>query len=178
MNKIVRAVVLVLLFSATFPFRVYAAESSFTQQDRERLIHLEEGLKATNQRIEEGLKATNQRIEDMSKATNQRIEDTSKATNQRMDDGFKAINQRIDDLNRRMGDVHGRMSDLFGLMYVLIGGMLTLMGFVLWDRRTTLAPVVRKNRELEDRAEKIEKAFKELALKDPNAAEALKHSGL
>ncbi|MBF0553926.1 MAG: hypothetical protein HQK96_05130 [Nitrospirae bacterium] len=168
MNKVVHAAMLILLFSAVFPSWAYAQGSSFTQQDRERLIRLEvrleEGLKATSQRIEDGLKATNQRMDDTSKSLNQHIEDGLKATNRRMDDGFNALNHR--------------MNDLYGLMYVLIGGMLTLVGFVLWDRRTTIAPVVRKNRELEEREEKIEKAFKELALKDPNAAEALKHAGL
>ncbi|MBF0553929.1 MAG: hypothetical protein HQK96_05145 [Nitrospirae bacterium] len=171
MNKVVRAAVLILLFSAVFPSWAYAQNSSFTQQDRERLIRLEV-------RLDEGLKATNQRIDDTSKSLNQHIEDGLKATNQRMDDGFNALNHRMNDINGRMSDIHGRISDLYGLMYVLIGGMLTLVGFVLWDRRTTIAPVVRKNRELEERGEKIEKAFKELALKDPNAAEALKHAGL
>ncbi|MBF0557007.1 MAG: hypothetical protein HQK96_21035 [Nitrospirae bacterium] len=52
------------------------------------------------------------------------------------------------------------------------------MGFVLWDRRTTIAPVVRKNRELEERGEKMEKVLKELALKDPGVAETIKRVGL
>ncbi|WP_420266073.1 hypothetical protein [Candidatus Magnetominusculus dajiuhuensis] len=156
MNKVVHAAMLILLFSAVFPSWVFAQGSSFTQQDRERLTRLEERLI----RLEDGLKATNQRLDDGLKATNQRIDDL----NLRMNDGFNAINHRL--------------NDLFGLMYVLIGGMLTLVGFVLWDRRTTIAPVVRKNRELEERGEKIEKALRELALKDPNAAEALKHVGL
>ncbi|MFN7065745.1 MAG: hypothetical protein ACK4OF_06335, partial [Aquificaceae bacterium] len=56
----------------------FSKEVSFTQEDRDRLIRLEEGLKATNQRIEEGLKATNQRIEEGLKATNQRIDDLNK----------------------------------------------------------------------------------------------------
>ncbi|MBF0456672.1 MAG: hypothetical protein HQK99_02115 [Nitrospirae bacterium] len=163
MNKVVRAAMLILLFSAIVPFRAYAQDSSFTQQDRDRLTRLEEGLKATNQRMDDGFKALNQRIDDV---------------NRRMDD----VNHRMDDVNRHMDDgfnaLNRRISDLYGLMYVLIGGMLTLVGFVLWDRRTTLAPVVRKNRELEERGDKIERVLKELALKDPNVAETLKHVGL
>ncbi|MBF0337323.1 MAG: hypothetical protein HQL05_05780 [Nitrospirae bacterium] len=54
---------------------VDAADSSFTQADRERLVRLEEGLKATNQKIDDGLKATNQRMDDGFKATSQRIDD-------------------------------------------------------------------------------------------------------
>ncbi|MBF0517112.1 MAG: hypothetical protein HQK97_08340 [Nitrospirae bacterium] len=164
MKMQVRAAILILLMSAIFPSWVYAQETSFTQQDRDRLTRVEEGLKATNQRIEDSTRATNQHMEDLTKATNQRMEDSTRATNQRMEDGFNAINHRL--------------NDLYGFMYVLISGMLTLVGFVLWDRRTTIAPVVRKNIELEERSDKMEKTLKELALNDPNIAEALKHSGL
>ena len=57
----------------------------------------------------------------------------------RLDEGQKAINNRIDDLRN--------------LIYVVLAGIFALIGFVLWDRRTTLAPAVRKNRELEEREE-------------------------
>lgn len=156
MNITVRRAVLMLLFSAIFPLWAYAADSSFTQQDRERLTRLEDRLNYVGDRLT--------RVEEGLKATNQHIDDGLKATNQRMDDGFNAINHRL--------------NDLYGLMYVLIVGMLSLVGFILWDRRTTLAPVARKNRELEERGDKIEKVLKELALKDPNVADAIKHIGL
>ncbi|MBF0591565.1 MAG: hypothetical protein HQL02_05695 [Nitrospirae bacterium] len=112
-----------------------AADSSFTQADRDRITRLEI-------KLDEGLKAINQRI----------------------DDSLKAINQRFDD-NR-------------GLMYVLLSGMFVLVGFILWDRRTTLAPVVRTTKELEDRTEKLVLVMKERAEKDPELKEALRHVGL
>ncbi|WP_420264842.1 hypothetical protein [Candidatus Magnetominusculus dajiuhuensis] len=166
MNKVVHAAMLILLFSTVFPSWVYAQNSSFTQQDRERLTHIEQRL--TN--VEQRLTNVEQRLTNIEERLI-RLEEGLKATNQRMDDGFNA-------LNRRMNDLNGRMGDLFGLMYVLIGGMLTLVGFVLWDRRTTIAPVVRKNREIEERGEKMEKVLKELALKDPSVAETIKRVGL
>ena len=61
---------------------------------------------------------------------------------------------------------------------VTFAGIFALIGFVLWDRRTALAPAIRKNRELEEREEKVEKALREIALKDGNVREALKHVGL
>ncbi|MBF0568980.1 MAG: hypothetical protein HQK95_08975 [Nitrospirae bacterium] len=70
------------------------------------------------------------------------------------------------------------MSDLYGVIYVLISGMLALVGFILWDRRTTIAPVVRKNREIEGRSDQIVSTLKEVSTKDSNVAEAMKHSGL
>ncbi|MBF0592269.1 MAG: hypothetical protein HQL02_09295 [Nitrospirae bacterium] len=126
-----------------------AADSSFTQADRDRItrleVKLEEGLKAVNQKIDDGLKAVNQRL----------------------DDNIKAINQKFD--------------YVIGLMYVMLSGMFVLVGFILWDRRTTLAPVVRTTKELEarvEKAEKLELAIREKAEKDPELKEALKHAGL
>jgi hypothetical protein len=82
----------------------------------------------------------------------------------RLDEGLKAVNQRIDDLR--------------DLLYVVIGGMLALIGFVLWDRRTALAPAIRKNKELEEREDRLEKALREYAKKEPALAEILKNMGL
>ncbi|MBF0538911.1 MAG: hypothetical protein HQL03_11755 [Nitrospirae bacterium] len=155
-----------------------AADSSFTQADRDRMIRMEDrmtrmedGLKATNQRLDDNLKAINQRIDDSLKAINQRFD----TTNQKIDDGLKATNQRIDDSIR---SINQKLDDNRGLMYVLLSGMFILVGFILWDRRTTLAPVVRTTRELEDRTEKLVLAIKEKAEKDPELKEALRHAGL
>ncbi|KJU84871.1 conserved hypothetical protein, secreted, partial [Candidatus Magnetobacterium bavaricum] len=119
---------------------VDAADSSFTQADRDRMIRLEEGLKATNQRLDDNLKAINQR--------------------------FDAVSQRIDDLR--------------GVMYIMISvtisGTFFLIGFVLWDRRTTLAPVAKTTRELEVLTEKLTLVMKEKAQNDPDLKKALKHA--
>lgn len=57
---------------------------------------------------------------------------------------------------------------------ILFGGMGILIGFVIWDRRTALAPAINKYKELEDREELIEKALKEYAKTEPRLAEILK----
>lgn len=100
----------------------------------------------------------------------------------KVDEGLKAVNQRIDDTNRRIDDTNRRIDELRALILwgfgILFGGMGILIGFVIWDRRTALAPAIKKNKELEEREERIERALKELAEKDPRVAEALKHVGL
>ncbi|MEO5358381.1 MAG: hypothetical protein H7844_13940 [Nitrospirae bacterium YQR-1] len=158
---------------------VAIAESSFTQADRDRMVRIEEGLKATNQRIEEGLKTTNQRIEEGLKATNQRIEEGLKATSQRIEEGLKATNQRIDDINRRLDQMTTFMLWGFGILFGLFfSGMGFLIGFVLWDRRSALAPAIQKTKEVEQRAELLEKALKEASITNPAIKEALKHVGI
>jgi hypothetical protein len=126
MKKILSLLILLAL-TLGIAYVVSAKDVSFTQDDRDRLIRLEEGIKATNQRID-------------------------------------ATNQRIDTLTTFM---------LWGFG-ILFGGMGMLMGFVIWDRRTALAPAVRKNKELEEREEAIEKALREYAKVEPKFAEILK----
>ncbi len=91
------------------PLKSFAKEIPFTQDDRDRLI-----------RLEEGQKALNQRLDDLSKG--------------------------IDDLNRRIDDIQTFMLWGFGILF---GGMGILIGFVIWDRRTALAPAIKKYKELE-----------------------------
>ncbi len=127
-----------------------------TQKDildiRERLI-----------RIEEGQKASNQRIDDLDKRLI------------RLEEGQKALNKRIDDLDNKLSK---RMDDLGNLIYVVLAGMFALVGFVLWDRRSALSPAIRRTRDLEEREEKLERAIKEFALKNPEMKEILKSLGL
>ncbi|MEO0254299.1 MAG: hypothetical protein ABIN20_02615 [candidate division WOR-3 bacterium] len=104
----------------------------------------------------------------------------------KVEEGFKMINQRIEDINKRIDDTKAslqkQIDDLKSFMLwgfgILFGGMGILIGFVIWDRRTALAPAIRKNKELEEREERLERALKELAKKDPKVEEALKNAGL
>lgn len=86
----------------------------------------------------------------------------------KIEEGFKAVNQRIDALQ--------------GLIYVLIAAIFAqtigVIGFVLWDRRSAISPVINKTKELEEKEEKIIKAFKELALKDKHISEVLRKIGI
>ncbi|ACI20242.1 MULTISPECIES: hypothetical protein [Thermodesulfovibrio] len=109
----------------------FAKEIPFTQEDRERLIRVEEGLKAVNQRID-------------------------------------SLDKRIDDLKNLM----------YILISVIFAQTIGVVGFVIWDRRTALQPAIRKNKELEERQDRVEKALRELAKVDSRIAEILKNAGL
>ena len=107
-----------------------------------------------------------------------RLEEGQKALNARFDDvngRFNDVNGRFNDVNRRIDDVKcslgGRIDDLKGLLYVILAGMFALVGFVIWDRRTALAPAIRRTTILEE-------ALKEFAKKDPKMAEVLRHLGI
>ncbi len=89
---------------------------------------------------------------------------------------FKAsVDKRFEQVDERFDQMRGFM----GILASVFGGLVAVtIGFAVWDRRTALAPAVRKSRELEEREERIKRALRELAQQDPNVAEALRHAGL
>jgi len=100
----------------------------------------------------------------------------------RLEEGQKALMQRIEDTNKRIDDTNRRIDDVINIMLwgfgVLFAGMMTLIGFVIWDRRTALAPAIKRTRDLEEREEKIERVLRELARKMPEVKEAMQKEGL
>ncbi len=103
-----------------------------------------------------------------------RLEEGQKAINLRLEEGQKAMNQRLDDVNQRFGDIMGVMLCGFG---VLLAGMFTLIGFVIWDRRTAVAPVAKKAQELEKEEEMIVNALLEYADVEPKMQNILTRIG-
>ena len=88
-------------------------------------------------------------------------------------------NRQIDtlrlDMNRQFTDIKTFMLWCFG---VLFAGMWALVGFVLWDRRSVLTPAIRRTDDIEEREKRLEAILKEVAGKDVNVAEALRHAGI
>ncbi|MFH0948133.1 MAG: hypothetical protein V1833_03950 [Elusimicrobiota bacterium] len=65
-----------------------------------------------------------------------------------------------------------------GLLYVILAGMFALVGFVIWDRRTALAPAIKKIDILEEEEEKVKRVLKEYAIREPKMADVLRQMGL
>ena len=103
-----------------------------------------------------------------------KVDEGLKSVNHRID----ALDKRIDALDKRIDSLDKRIDGLQNLIYVVISGIFILIGFVIWDRRTALAPAIKKNKELEEREERIERALKELAKEDPKVASILRNVGL
>ena len=132
-------VVMAIMGNALF---AYARDISFTQEDRERII-----------RLEEGQKSLQRQIDDLKISTQSQIDDLKTSTQRQFDNLYTLI--------------------LWGFG-ILFSGMGILIGFVLWDRRTALAPAIKKNKELEERGDLLEKALKEFAKQEPRLAEVLR----
>jgi len=92
---------------------------------------------------------------------------------------METLEAKVDALDKRIDDIHLQINRLedkfdsyfmwgFGLVLMSIFG---LIGFIIYDRRTTLAPV-------ENKTERIIKVLKEAAENDPVLREALKKTAL
>ncbi|CAN2042935.1 exported hypothetical protein [Candidatus Magnetomoraceae bacterium gMMP-15] len=80
----------------------------------------------------------------------------------RVDEGFKNVNQRIENLESRMYKMNDDLKSFmfwgFGILFTFV---VFLIGFVLWDRRTAIAPVAKYQKKLQERVDELEKKGKE-----------------
>lgn len=83
----------------------------------------------------------------------------------------REIIESLPELKSGVANLDSRMDDIKGLLYVIIAGIFVLIGFVLWDRRTALAPAIKKN-------EAIERALIGYSEKHPDLKEELRHAGV
>jgi TolA-binding protein len=141
---------------------------------KEEIKEIQEIMRQELQHVDKRFDDMNRRFDDM----NNRFNDM----NNRINEMNNRINARIDDVNNRINDMNDRIDNITNLLLwgfgVLFAGMFALIGFIIWDRRTALAPAVRKNKELEEKQERIEKALKEFATEEPRLADILKRMGL
>ena len=101
----------------------------------------------------------------------------------RLETKVEALDKRIDDLSSNMetrftdvDEKFDRLEDKFDSYFMWGFGMVLmsifgLIGFIIYDSRTTLAPV-------ENKTERVIKALRERAEKDPLLMEALKNTAL
>ena len=111
---------------------------------------------------------TKQDIEEIRKIVKEEIQQV----NIRINDLDSKLSQRIDNVE---SGLNGRIDDLRSLLYVILAGMFALVGFVLWDRRTVLAPAVKKMELLEEREGKLERILREFAEKEPKLATIMRN---
>jgi len=97
-----------------------------------------------------------------------RVEEAIKSFQIQMDQRFEANNHRLDNLTTFM----------FWGFGILFTGMLSLVGFTLWDRRSMLSPVIRKNQELEEENRRIKDILREYAQTDEKFLSSAKKFGL
>jgi hypothetical protein len=101
-----------------------------------------------------------------------RVETKVEALDKRIDASSLNMDSRFSEMNKKIDRLEDKFDSYFmwgfGLVLMSIFG---LIGFIIYDRRTTLAPV-------ENKTERILKVLREAAEKDPVIREALKRTAL
>ena len=104
-----------------------------------------------------------------------RLEEGQRSVEKRLDDLRAEMNRRFDDVNRRFEEMQNFMLWGYGVTFA---GIFALIGFVLWDRRTALAPAVRRMDDMHEREQRLEAALRDYAARSPELAESLRKVGL
>ncbi|MBW8051542.1 MAG: hypothetical protein FVQ77_14625 [Cytophagales bacterium] len=151
-NILLAAIFITCAFSSNFAI-AQSNEVPFTQDDRDRLIRLEV----------QGEERHNSVQNQFNSVQNQ----------------FNSVQNQFNSLQNQIADLKSSLQkqiDYFQTFMlwgfgILFGGMGFLIGFVLWDRRTTLAPVIKENQA-------IKRVFLRLAENNTDVKEALKAEGI
>ncbi len=194
------ASILIIVFIILFSSSGNAIERAPRISDKEiieSLAALKEGQASINKRIDDLIDNTQKQFDSMQKQMDDRFNGMQKQMNDKfsgmqkqMDDRFNGMQKQMNDkfsgmqkqMEYRFGSIQKQIDDIKEMMRwgggLLFGSIIALITIVIWDRRTAISPAIRKNKELEEREEKVERAFKELARRNPDAAEALRFAGL
>ena len=145
-------VFLTTIFVCLFIVPVLSQEKEipYTLADRDRLIQVETKMEA-------GFEAMDAKFE-------------------AMDDKFEAMDDKIDSnsatLNARMDRLDAKFDTFFTWGFgMVLGAIFALFGFILWDRRSTIAPVKREQ-------EKVVETLREIGKSNETIREALKKAAL
>ena len=150
---------LIILFSFTIlALTMYSQQQEvpYTLADRDRLIQVEANVNG----MRNEMNSLRSEMNSLRSEMDAKIE----TLNQR----FEGVQTQFDVINQRLDNLQTFLYWGFGLLFSF---MVFLFGFIIWDRRTTLAPLKREQ-------DKILEALRELSKKDSNIREALKKAAL
>ena len=141
----------------------WAKDVPYTLEDRDRIIRMETSLKEFKESVDKRFEQIDKRFEQVDKR-------------------FEQVDRRFEQVDRQIERVESVLMWGFGLLFTSMMGM---VGFVLWDRRTAVAPVARVLREKEEDIEELRKreraiidAMRDYAAGDQRLAGILKARGL
>jgi len=136
---------------------VFGEESSFTQEDRERLIRVETTLQEFMKQVDKRFEQVDKRFEDMRADTNSRLEELRADMNARFNDMFTYI----------------------WIIAVIFGSLVAVtIGFAVWDRKTAIEPAIREIRKTDKKYDELKTALEKYAEGEPKLAEILRTMGL
>ncbi|MBC8180165.1 hypothetical protein H8E88_03485 [candidate division KSB1 bacterium] len=157
------SVFILLCFCMTLPAFAQLKTDNFTSDDRKVLTDLQVKTGKLEVKLDEYQQQMNLQFGHVQKQ-------------------FDSLQKQFDSVQRQFDNVDKRFDNLQTFLYwgfgILISFMGFLLGFVLWDRRTTLAPVTRETEELKRQENKILDVLRDYSEKVPELRQLLKNSGI
>lgn len=95
---------------------------------------------------------------------------------------FDGVQVQFDNIQVQFDYVQMQFDDIRTFQYwafgIVIGIMGSMFAFIIWDRRTTLGPILRSQEELKNDNRQMFYVAREYALKDPEYRKIMKNAGL
>ena len=159
MNLIMKNILLLIFLLISISVNLYsqAKEVPFTLDDRDRLIRTEAEIKSLR----------NEMNSEIGSLRNEMTSEIGSLRNE-MNLLRNEMNYKFESLQTQINDIKTFLYWGFGFLF---SAMLFLVGFVIWDRRTTVAPVKKEN-------ERIIEALTEYSKENPRLAEILRNAGI
>jgi hypothetical protein len=131
----------------------------YTLADRDRILNTENKVEMINQKISSLEKSIAIRFD----AQGKRFDAQGKR--------FDAQDKRFDAQDKRFDAIQNQINILFGFLFLILGGVMALIGFVIYDRKTILRPITK-------RQDNLEKAIIKYSREDKKLREFLQKTGV
>ena len=93
----------------------------------------------------------------------------------RLEELQKQMELQYNDVQRQFDDLRTFQYWAFGIVIGIIG---SLFAFIIWDRRTSMGPILRSNDDLKNDNRQMLYVARQYAVKDPEYREIMKNAGL
>ena len=150
-------------------------EIPYTLADRDRLIQVEADLKAFRSDMNTQLSSLRNEMNSEINSLRNEMNSEIKGLRSEIETNLKPIDHRFDAMNKRIDSMGSLMYWGFGILFSM---MLFMLGFIIWDRRTTLAPVKANISDLQKENEIIKSIFREHSADHPKLTEILRSAGV
>lgn len=97
-----------------------------------------------------------------------RVEESIKGLAQRIDDTNKRIDELRQDMNRRFDDQNVLNYFILGGIFTVLALISTLIVLIIWDRRSTLKPIIDEITNLQKLKTKVYEIYEHLGLDKPS----------
>lgn len=144
-------IIIVLLISGIYS-NAQQQEVPYTLADRDRLIQVEANVNSLRN--------------EMGSLRNE------------MNAKFEAVDTRFDAVDAKFDAMNAKIDSIYWFLGVVVALIIFMLGFIIWDRRTTLAPIKSEIEELKRANEKMKAIFIKQAESQPKLLEILKNAGI